>query len=61
MTRIVLALAFLVGATFAGHASADARASLERFTSGLEGLQGEFVQQVFDGNGQARGHIYLLH
>ena len=40
MNRIVLALVFLVGAAFAGNASADARASLERFTSGLQGLQG---------------------
>lgn len=54
MNRIVLALAFLVGTAFAGNASADARESLERFTNGLEGLQGEFVQQVFDGSGQAR-------
>ena len=54
MNRIVLAFAFLVGIAFAGTASADARESLARFTSGLNGLQGEFVQKVFDGNGHAR-------
>ncbi|MFZ7094775.1 outer membrane lipoprotein chaperone LolA [Luteimonas dalianensis] len=54
MNRIVLAFALLAGSAFAGTASADARESLERFTSGLQGLQGEFVQQVFDGAGQAR-------
>src|SRR5690606_10541374 len=54
MNRIVLALVFLVGTTLAGHAAADARASLDRFTNGLTGLEGEFVQQVFDGSGQAR-------
>lgn len=54
MHRIILAFAFLAGMSFAGTASAEARAGLERFTSGLTGLQGDFVQQVFDGSGQAR-------
>lgn len=54
MHRIVLAFAFLIGFAAAGNASADPRETLQRFTSGLSGLQGEFVQQVFDGSGQAR-------
>lgn len=54
MHRIILALALIAGMAFAGTASAQARAELDRFTSGLTGLQGQFVQQVFDGSGQAR-------
>lgn len=54
MHRIFLAFALIAGMAFAGSASAQARAQLESFTNGLNGLQGEFVQEVFDGSGQAR-------
>lgn len=54
MNRIVLALVFLFAATFAGGAHAEARASLDRFTNDLSGLQGQFIQQVYDANGRAR-------
>jgi len=52
MNRILLALAFLLATAFAGGAHAEARASLDRFTNGLEGLQGQFTQQVHDANGR---------
>lgn len=54
MNRILLALAFLCGAAFAGGVHAEARTSLDSFTSGLEGLQGQFTQQVYDPNGRVR-------
>ena len=54
MNRILPALAFLFAAVFAGSAHADARASLDRFTSGLNGLQGQFTQQVHDASGRVR-------
>ncbi len=54
MHRIFLAFALIAGMAFAGSASAQARAQLESFTNGLNGLQGEFVQEVFDGSWQAR-------
>lgn len=54
MNRILLALAFLFAAAFAGGAHAEARASLDSFTSGLTGLQGQFTQQVYDPNGRVR-------
>ncbi len=39
----------------AGTAQAsDARAQLDQFTRGLKGLQGQFTQQVADGNGRVR-------
>ncbi|KAF1685559.1 outer membrane lipoprotein carrier protein LolA [Pseudoxanthomonas broegbernensis] len=45
---LVLALAlFAAGTAFAG-----ARDELTRFTSGLKGLEGQFSQQVFDGQGR---------
>lgn len=54
MNRILLALAFLFAAAFAGGAHAEARASLDSFTSGLSGLRGQFTQQVYDPNGRMR-------
>lgn len=51
-TRWCLAIAALAVAGFA-HA-ADARAQLDQFTRGLKGLQGQFAQQVTDGNGRVR-------
>jgi outer membrane lipoprotein carrier protein len=54
MTRILLAISFLFATVFAGSAHADARDALERFTSGLTGLQGQFTQQVYDTSGRVR-------
>lgn len=55
MNRILLALAFLLAAGLAGSVhAAEARASLDRFTSGLSGLQGQFRQQVYDASGRIR-------
>ena len=54
MNRILPAVAFLFALAFAGGAQADARASLDRFTSDLTGLQGQFTQTVYDGNGRVR-------
>lgn len=54
MNRFLLALAFLTAAAFAGSAHAGARDSLDRFTSNLSGLQGQFTQQVLDANGRVR-------
>ena len=51
-SRWLLAAAVL---TVAGLAQAsDARAQLDQFTRGLKGLQGQFTQQVTDGNGRVR-------
>lgn len=44
----------LVAALFAGTALAGARDTLEGFTRGLKGLDGQFVQQVFDANGKRK-------
>jgi outer membrane lipoprotein carrier protein len=41
-------------ALFAGAALAGARDELNRFTSGLKGLEGQFSQQVFDANGRVK-------
>lgn len=54
MHRIFLAAVLLIAAGLAGHAQAGegARAALDRFTSDLSGLQGQFNQQVHDASGQ---------
>ena len=39
---------------FAGSALAGARADLDTFTKGLQGLRADFSQQVFDPNGKLR-------
>lgn len=55
MNRILPALAFLFALAFAGGVQAnDARATLDRFTSELSGLYGQFTQTVYDGNGRVR-------
>ncbi|MEN1942291.1 outer membrane lipoprotein chaperone LolA [Luteimonas sp. MJ293] len=54
MNRILSVMLVLFAAAFAGSAHADARASLDSFTSDLRGLQGDFSQQVFDGSGRLR-------
>ena len=54
MSRILSFMLVLLAAAFAGSAHADARASLDSFTSDLRGLQGNFSQQVFDGSGRLR-------
>ena len=41
-------------ALLAGVAHAGAREQLDGFTKGLKGLDGQFVQQVFDDNGRVR-------
>lgn len=54
MYRILLAFAFLFATAFSGSVHADARDALQRFTSGLTGLQGQFTQQVYDTSGRGR-------
>ncbi|MGY0633043.1 outer membrane lipoprotein chaperone LolA [Luteimonas sp. A478] len=54
MNRILSVMVVLLAAAFAGNAHADARASLDSFTSDLRGLQGNFSQQVYDGSGRLR-------
>lgn len=44
----------LVAALFATSAFAGARDRLESFTDGLKGLDGQFVQQVFDAKGKVK-------
>jgi len=41
-------------ATLAGVAHAGARDQLDSFTKGLQGLDGQFTQKVFDDNGRVR-------
>ncbi len=41
-------------ALFAGTAFAGARDELQAFTAGLKGLEGQFVQQVYDGGGNLK-------
>lgn len=45
---------FLAATLFAGHALAGARDQLTAFTTGLKGLDGQFVQQVYDGGGKLK-------
>lgn len=54
MTRTARILAFVAAACFAGGAFAGARESLDRFTSDLRGLEGRFVQRVYDGRGRVK-------
>ncbi|MDH5822722.1 outer membrane lipoprotein chaperone LolA [Luteimonas sp. RD2P54] len=54
MTRTSRVLAFLAAACFTGSAFAGARDALDSFTSDLEGLDGRFSQQVYDGRGQVK-------
>ncbi len=49
-TRYALAATAL----FAGTAFAGARDELNTFTTGLKGLEGQFVQQVYDGGGKLK-------
>ena len=44
----------LAAALFAGTALAGPRDTLDSFTRGLKGLDGQFVQQVFDANGKRK-------
>lgn len=46
---LLIAIAVLAGAAHAG-----AREQLDSFTRGLQGLEGQFTQQVFDEGGRAR-------
>lgn len=48
-----LAIALVVGLS-AGSAVAGARDDLSAFTQGLKGLEGQFVQQVYDANGKLK-------
>jgi len=52
--RLVPRLAFALVLLLAGNAFAGARDELNRFTTGLKGLEGQFSQQVFDANGRAK-------
>lgn len=55
MIRTARILAFVAAACLAGNAFAgDARDALDRFTSDLRGLEGQFVQQVYDGRGRVK-------
>jgi len=49
--KFVLAIALLLTTP---SVFASARAQLERFTQGLQGLDGQFTQQVFDAKGQRK-------
>jgi outer membrane lipoprotein carrier protein len=51
---IGLAAALLASTTFANNALAGARDDLATFTNGLKGLDGQFVQQVYDTNGKLK-------
>lgn len=44
----------LAAAVFASNAMAGARDDLKSFTNGLKGLDGQFTQQVHDGNGKLK-------
>ncbi|WP_149193502.1 outer membrane lipoprotein chaperone LolA [Luteimonas suaedae] len=55
MIRTARILAFMAAACFAGSAFAGgARDALDRFTSDLKGLDGQFAQRVYDGRGQVK-------
>ncbi|MGY0798581.1 outer membrane lipoprotein chaperone LolA [Lysobacter sp. A286] len=53
----------LLGTVVAGSALAGARDDLDTFTKGLEGLDGQFTQQVYDTQGKLKetstGHVQL--
>lgn len=49
-----LKLLLLSALLFAASAQAGARAELQTFTDGLKGLDGRFMQQVYDGNGRLK-------
>jgi outer membrane lipoprotein carrier protein len=51
---IGLAAALFAGTAFASSAFAGARDDLATFTTGLKGLDGQFVQQVYDTNGKLK-------
>lgn len=59
----LVALSALAAAALSPSASADALPQLHAFTSGLEGVEGSFVQRVFDGNDriveQSRGELAM--
>lgn len=50
-TRLMIGLA---AALFAGSALADARSEFDAFSQGLNGLDGQFTQQVFGPNGELK-------
>ncbi|NZA27940.1 outer membrane lipoprotein chaperone LolA [Luteimonas sp. SJ-92] len=54
MIRISRILVVLAATCFAGSAFAGAREALASFTSNLEGLDGRFSQQVYDGRGRVK-------
>lgn len=54
MSLYLLKSAVLATALLAGYAHAGARDELKSFTSGLKGLDGQFVQQVYDRGGKLK-------
>lgn len=54
MIRIARPAVLIAAALFAGNAFAGARDQLKAFTTGLKGLDGQFVQQVHDGGGKLK-------
>ena len=62
MFRFIASLVLVIAST-QPVAAADARAALEHFSAGLEGLDGRFVQRVFDANGglteETQGRVAL--
>jgi len=54
MTSIARPAFLIAAALFAGNAFAGARDQLKVFTTGLKGLDGQFVQQVHDGGGKLK-------
>ena len=55
MIRIARPAVLIAAALFAGNAFAGARDQLKAFTTGLKGLDGQFVQQVHDGGDEEGG------
>ena len=62
-SRIFAAATLLAMLPLASVQAADARATLQQFTDGLQGLDGRFVQRVFDGGGrmneESQGRVEL--
>ncbi|WP_024890338.1 outer membrane lipoprotein chaperone LolA [Luteimonas huabeiensis] len=54
MRRVLLAAAFATALLLPAGAFAGARDTLQAFTRDLRGLDGQFTQRVFDGNGRVK-------
>ncbi len=54
MTRLLHWFALAIALASDTASAADARARFEAFSRGLQGLDGHFIQRVYDGNGQLK-------